>query len=297
MTRKRVYVAGPISGGPDHPNDSDTILLNVHAAIIAGQRLMRAGFAPMVPHLSHYWDKMFPGMNTWNDWLELDEAWIEKAELMLRLPGRSAGSDREVKLARKLGIPVYFDVDALLSDHEVDDVKAPIIGLTGLAFSGKDTVGAILGHHGYERRAFADPLKNIATAIGWDGSKTVLPRCELCGMRQGRELLQVLGTEGVRENIRDDAWILAFKDSLKPDSKYVVTDVRFPNEAQAIHDMGGVIIRIERNQDTGVGTEHPSESNVDTIDADYVIHNNGTLEALDYVVGNLMNVITGQSDG
>ena len=74
-------------------------------------------------------------------------------------------------------------------------------------------------------------------------------------------------------------------------SKWIITDVRFPNEAQAIKDRGGIVIRVKRPLDrlgnsklpklkhTSV-TQHPSETALDDYDFDYVIENEGSIEEL-----------------
>ena len=74
-------------------------------------------------------------------------------------------------------------------------------------------------------------------------------------------------------------------------SKWIITDVRFPNEAQAIKDRGGIVIRVKRPLDrlgnsklpklkhTSV-TQHPSETALDDYDFDYVIENEGSIDEL-----------------
>jgi hypothetical protein len=47
-------------------------------------------------------------------WLEIDFAWVKKCDALIRLPGESSGADREVELARSLGIPVYFSIQEFL---------------------------------------------------------------------------------------------------------------------------------------------------------------------------------------
>jgi len=46
-------------------------------------------------------------------WLELDNQFIPCCEAVLRLPGESNGADKEVALAKKLGIPVFESIAAL----------------------------------------------------------------------------------------------------------------------------------------------------------------------------------------
>lgn len=94
---KRIYIAGPITLGD--------VELNVHHGIAVADVLMRHGFCPYVPHLTYYWNQLFP--HTWEEWLHLDEAWIMVCDAILRLPGPSNGADREASFACEYGIPVF----------------------------------------------------------------------------------------------------------------------------------------------------------------------------------------------
>jgi hypothetical protein len=96
----RVYVAGPYTSCPQG---------NTHLAMIAGNELLEKGHIPFIPHLSHYWDEIFP--HHYEVWMKIDFAFVEVCEAMLRLPGQSSGADREVALAEKLGIPVYYSIE------------------------------------------------------------------------------------------------------------------------------------------------------------------------------------------
>ena len=295
--RKRVYVSGPISGGPNPLYNEQEVLMNVHQAIIAGQRLSNAGFAPLVPHLSHWWNELY--RNDWYTWLEIDESWVSVCDCVLRIPGKSQGADREVQFASALGKPVYFNIDALIEDESTDELApAVVLALTGYARSGKDTVGQVLvDEYGFERKAFADPLKAMALGIdpyiqitsqesGVEAQFTRLSTAfaaslgweELKSQSDIRRLLQRLGTEGARQNLWDSIWIDKLVREIQPDNKYVVTDCRFPNEADAIHKLGGLIIRIERPGLTAMA--HDSERLMNSINADFSITNDSTISVL-----------------
>lgn len=104
--RTRVYVAGPISQG-----DS---LANCRKAIQVGFDLMDAGYAPFVPHYSHFVDPAsIDGKGRYEQWICLDFSWITASHALLRLPGPSKGADREVAWATQRGIPVYYDINEL----------------------------------------------------------------------------------------------------------------------------------------------------------------------------------------
>lgn len=193
-----------------------------------------------------------------------------------------------------------------------------LIGLTGRAQHGKNTVGDALVALGYRQVGFADALKSMALVLdpivpagrvtgevvgcgdeyehlsrvvnthGWEAAKT-LPEV--------RRLLQVLGTECVRDHIGADAWVQALArrigTELAAGRRYVITDVRFPNEAAWINNLGGEVWRVVRPHfDNGLPEEHPSEAFVDTLPAFLQIANDDTLEHLqkkvrDYAVGRL----------
>jgi len=113
----RCYVAGPIQGKDGADASREAMTANAEMAIAVGQLLIQNQIAAFVPHLSVWWDTLHPG-NSWEAWLQLDEAWIEVADAVLRIPGESRGADREVELAIALGIPVFYSVTDLLKRRE-----------------------------------------------------------------------------------------------------------------------------------------------------------------------------------
>ena len=91
-----------------------------------------------------------------------------------------------------------------------------------------------------------------------------------------REFLQKLGA-AVRKEIDPDFWVKALFNTYN--DLVIVADVRFPNEAEAVKERGGILIRINR-PGAGAGN-HISETALDDYDGwDYVIENTGTLEDL-----------------
>jgi hypothetical protein len=90
----RIYVAGPYTKGD--------VAVNVRNAYEAASRLADLGFAPFVPHATHFWHILFP--RPYEFWLDLDNQFLPCCEGLLRLPGESAGADKEVQLARSRGI-------------------------------------------------------------------------------------------------------------------------------------------------------------------------------------------------
>lgn len=102
-SRLKVYIAGPISSG-----DLDA---NIRQATEAARELIRHGFAPLCPQLTCYLDGSTPSVTGGVDhetWMAVDLPWVAAADVVLRLPGESAGADREVAEAERLGIPVRY---------------------------------------------------------------------------------------------------------------------------------------------------------------------------------------------
>lgn len=161
-----------------------------------------------------------------------------------------------------------------------------LIGLTGHKGAGKDEAARVLARFGYTRVAFADPLKRLASVIGWDGSKDERPPCDHCGMLRGRQLLQVLGAEGVREIIDTDAWLYVAQREIEKHERVVVSDVRFPNEADFVRNQGGAIWKLVRPGHEG--DRHASETELETIEPDATIYNGGSLDDLAASVGALL---------
>lgn len=95
-----------------------------------------------------------------------------------------------------------------------------------------------------------------------------------------RKLLQLVGTECGRNIIHPNIWINSLLSSYNKDfTNWIITDVRFKNEAQAIKKRGGILIRI--NRETGFLDNHSSETDLDDYsDWDFVIDNNGSMEDL-----------------
>lgn len=159
-----------------------------------------------------------------------------------------------------------------------------IIGLVGVAGSGKTTAANFLRDtYGYRRVPFADPLKKMIEALGYDRAVLDGPAAgkeqplEAFGGRTLREAMQTLGTEWGRAQFGDDFWVNQWANVVKDPQQYphvVVDDVRFPNEAAKIKELGGFIIRITRDKaGASVGTNHASEQ-VDLIPWDVALINN-----------------------
>ena len=173
-----------------------------------------------------------------------------------------------------------------------------IIGLSGYARSGKDTVASILvENHGYHRVAFADAIREflieinpilsngarlneVLPDIGWENAKA---------HTEVRRLLQDTGV-GARKLFGESFWVNQALRKFAESDKVVVTDVRFQNEASTIKNNGGVIWRIDREGIFPVNS-HISEHDLDNWDFDLYLPNKGTLEDLTFAVNYQMSEV------
>jgi len=166
-----------------------------------------------------------------------------------------------------------------------------IIGLTGLAGTGKDTVRNMLeAHHNFAGLAFADPIRAMVGALiqsagagpEWMTDRTLKEGTVPALGTSYRHLAQTLGTEWGR-SIDPEFWLriaAARAEALQDPGqlKIVISDVRFINEAQWIKSQGGEIWRVVRSSAEPV--RHHASELISHITPDRTIHNDGTVEAL-----------------
>lgn len=108
MSPLHVYIAGPYTSGPAGTAG------NVMIAIAASQRIADAGHVPFVPHLYHFWEAQNP--NEYEFWMRLCLSWVDRCDVLVRLPGASPGADREMEAMWNKGGAVYGDVEAFLAE-------------------------------------------------------------------------------------------------------------------------------------------------------------------------------------
>ena len=186
-----------------------------------------------------------------------------------------------------------------------------LVGFCGPATCGKDTAAAaLLGTGSWNRVAFAGPLKAAALAldplvkidsdhplvvrtwpdahlldedvllrlgelvskVGWDEAKK---------HAEVRRILQVMGTECGRDVFGQDCWVKLARKSVITNThsgiRTVITDVRFPNEAEMIHEMGGIVVKIIR---PGVGPVNSHASDAGISECDFTIYNDADVDTL-----------------
>lgn len=185
----------------------------------------------------------------------------------------------------------------------------------------KQVAGLILGvpPHKFEDRVFKE---TVLPSIWWKWKITkkdssveyfphktyftpeVLGKVELIKMTP-RIFLQLLGTECGREVLHPSVWENSlFNEYVCPNCKsdpgsvcfghrvpnWIISDVRFPNEFQAIKERGGIVINVERKN---IGTEekvssHASENALEGLDFSWTIENNGSIEELVFQVREIL---------
>jgi len=173
----------------------------------------------------------------------------------------------------------------------------PIIGITGRAAAGKDTVSDFICAQEKLRGqlvvkiACAGQLKVLCAGVFKNAFNT--PSSAFFGTQEdkeapleevpgwtGRKILQFVGTECFR-HIHEDIWVRATighaRDLLvnRGCNMVVVSDVRFISEAEAIKNAGGIIIRVKRPEADAVEAIHASETQLALIKEDFVLDNQG----------------------
>ena len=169
-----------------------------------------------------------------------------------------------------------------------------LIGLMGYKQSGKSEVAKhLMSMYKFERLAFTDPLKDMIKGLGlsnvWvNGSLKEKENKDILNGHTPRYAMQTLGTEWARKYMGEDFWVNLWKTRAKAilrtskDSRLVVEDLRFPNEAEIIRKFGGEIWyvnRVDIDSEKEIDT-HASETMISTIKFNRIIINNSDLPAL-----------------
>lgn len=112
-----------------------------------------------------------------------------------------------------------------------------------------------------------------------------------------RLLLQFIGTDCIRDKVHPNAWVNALFADYKYEihrsevstraagfidqhvyPNWIITDMRFPNELEAVKSRGGITIRV--NRPGLIESNHLSETSLDSATFDFVISNDKDIEHL-----------------
>jgi hypothetical protein len=170
----------------------------------------------------------------------------------------------------------------LYSAPKLKENKMKLIGIAGLARSGKDTAGKYLAKSlGLETYALASPIKKIVNDMfGWDERHSDGELKEIGDPVWGfspRKAYQLFGTEFGRA-LRDDMWTKMAENKAKELGGLIVTDVRFENEASWIRSSGGIVIHVHRDSIKNKVRAHASEAGLVHAPTDWTVWNNESIE-------------------
>lgn len=288
----KVYIAGPMSGLKD---------FNFPAFFEAERQLEALGYEVINPAhndgatvqeaLESAGTPESPN-KLWSYYMKRDLPHVMDVDMLCLLPGwqKSKGAMLEVTVAKALGLSLMVLKDGALIP------RVEVLGLSGYARSGKDTVAArLVEKHGYTRMSFADPMREalykLNPDIDVDGYDMKLAAAvdllgweQLKGASNGiRALMQRMGTEVGRDMFGENFWVDAALSRIPDGSKVVFADVRFPNEAEAIKNLGGEVWRIIRPE-AGPANAHISETALDSYTFDRMIPNHRDIDALNNFV-------------
>lgn len=182
-------------------------------------------------------------------------------------------------------------------------MKPKAILLIGKARSGKDTFAEIAKkNYDVTRYAYADNLKKVcATIMGVPVSRFYENKFEMnddWGMTY-REVLQLLGTDALRNHFREDIWVKSLYSTVQSETNFekdiIITDCRFENEIDIMREKFDVVTVQIFRPDTDAGdvkggvTGHVSENM--EVDTEYICGNIGTLEDFEVEVNGVLEDI------
>jgi hypothetical protein len=152
----------------------------------------------------------------------------------------------------------------------------------------------------YKKVSFAAPMRkfcaSLISALGHDGVVLLRDRDKKeekiaeIGVSP-RQMMQTLGTEWGRSCIHPDLWLMVAAEDVEKQRrmgrKVVIDDVRFPNEAEMIRNLGGELWLVDR-PGVAYDGDHASEGALADVLPDAVINNSGSLENLQAIVHGLL---------
>jgi len=178
---------------------------------------------------------------------------------------------------------------------------AMLLGIGGKIGAGKDTVANYLRDtRGYQVMSMAEPLKRACQALflftdeqmfGTQEQKATVDDRWGCSPRKA---LQFLGTDLLRDHLDEimpgmganvfcQRFRLWYQEQrrLNPQICVVVPDIRFRNELDMIHELGGQTIYLHRDHALPVQeSAHISEQSIDSAVFHYTIGNTSTIPDL-----------------
>ena len=150
-----------------------------------------------------------------------------------------------------------------------------IIGISGKIGSGKDTIAREIikayPEYNFRKVSFGYNVKKIVSILTGIDMRTILSRkikneyLSEWELSVG-EMFQIVGTDAIRDNLSENAWVYSLFNNIKDGENIIITDVRFKNEAYSILNRGGYLIRLTgepKDVKDNRKTEHKSETELD----------------------------------
>ena len=180
-----------------------------------------------------------------------------------------------------------------------------IAGISGKIGAGKTTLVDILYkkilHKVYtpEIKNFADKLKRICFELtGYYGYTQEEKNIFIPEYNNSiGSILQILGTEVLREHFDNDIWIKATFISMTNPHIYLIGDCRFTNEADYIINNGGIVVRLNGDpakvrENSNRDLNHISETDLDNYNKfSLVYENTGSLEELELFADKVIDLL------
>lgn len=182
-----------------------------------------------------------------------------------------------------------------------------LIGLTGKAHSGKDTIADYMWEkYGFMKLAFAEPLRAAATELFGIPREAMMDPVvkEQIDPRWGyspRRILQILGNDALKPFFGNDVWVNRWfmtYSMFRHTDDVVVPDVRFDVEADFLRSMGGTIVHLQRPGAglIGVTASHASEAGIWPSPTDLMLLNDGSIQDLIGKVDQLLLMVGDAED-
>jgi len=109
----KIYVAGPYTPSTSDPHDAARIAhRNTRRAIRAGIAIIERGHVPFIPHLTHFIHLESKKPLPREFYYEYDSVWLKCCDALLYL-GKSTGADRELQMAKEMGLRVFHSIDEI----------------------------------------------------------------------------------------------------------------------------------------------------------------------------------------
>lgn len=159
-----------------------------------------------------------------------------------------------------------------------------VIGLHGKAGSGKDTVADyMVQNYGFTKLSFAGPLKSAVCELfaldpGVFENRILKEQVVEDWGKSPRWLAQWLGADILRNQIDEAIFVKNMVRRIGERDRVVISDVRFANEADMVHELGGRVWKLD------AGARLGASSHIGTEEGAHITEKELPLELVDTIV-------------